>query len=79
MKRAFIGLFFFTAALAAQTPQSMDDPLFAIRYDPQTVKFENLPASLLKQCKNDLEGRTKELGSTGTQRLPMLNTSSSRG
>jgi hypothetical protein len=58
LKQVFIGVFVFAATLAAQTPRSMDDPLFAIRYNPQTVKFENLPSSLLKQCK-DLKGRYK--------------------
>lgn len=34
----------------------MDDPIFAIRYDPRKIKFETLPASLIKRCP-ELRGR----------------------
>ena len=56
VKHALVSTVLFTASLAAQATRSMEDPLFAIRYDPQTIRFELLPASLLTRCK-DLEGR----------------------
>jgi hypothetical protein len=68
-KYAFLSVLFFSAALLAQTPRSMDDPLFGIRYNPQTVKFENLPASLLKQCK-DLKGRYNGARVYGHEKTP---------
>lgn len=34
----------------------MGDPLFAISYDPQNVRFESLPASLISKC-SALQGR----------------------
>lgn len=33
-----------------ESRHTMDDPLFAIRYDPQEVHFENVSSSLLKRC-----------------------------
>lgn len=33
-----------------ETRHMMDDPLFAIRYNPQEVHFERVPSSLLKRC-----------------------------
>jgi len=33
-----------------QSRHMMDDPLFAIRYDPEEVHFESVPSSLLKRC-----------------------------
>jgi hypothetical protein len=69
VKLAFVVVFLFAANLPAQAPRSMDDPLFAIRYDPQSVKFENLPSSLLKQCSN-LKGRYKGVWVYGHAKTP---------
>ena len=40
----------------AQSRRFMGDPLFAISYDPQNVRFESLPASLISKCP-ELQGR----------------------
>ncbi len=64
------GLVFFSAATAlGQTRQSMDDPLFAIRYDTQKIVFESVPNSLVRDCP-ELRGRYKGAWIYGHTKTP---------
>lgn len=59
----------FSGLATSQEKQKMDDPLFAIRYDPSSVHFESLPASLVNQCKS-LKGRYNDAWVYGHAKAP---------